>query len=489
MNVNKIFLGCSNSHKKSRSNKKHLSKTFISILVVFLFLALPLNASIVPSAAIVTEENEDDCPLCAQATSEEEIYFSDLSKDEQIGLVTLAILYTKFESDVVYFDSLNGNKRQEYLNSLVQMENLLGFHDSIENYAIKNRICRVIDVVQGNNLPFEQNEVYTYYYVAPSSSNYLYYHPTICNNYISVFLKNIMSNIVEPALKILGCTIKDIIIPTILTLVEKIIEVTPYPRIVALGTIFGVVWETGVWFKEVVLPIIIFIIENPVLAISWTLCVTFYTVWILLILRAIICFFGCPGSSLSNNINRLYSLKSFYLRLVYILNVIKSNKKTIKIGSESSIDETSFISVLYDNNKPTIDFSGPLLKKNLYINKEQHFLVYAQDSDGDDIYFNMDWGDGKNTGWRLYDDVKEGIELSHTWFNAGTYTVTALAKDDPDKNGDLFDGLESDPCEKEYNFKIQITSITHSGVLNKFSATNLFTYVKSLLTLQYTIHI
>ena len=53
----------------------------------------------------------------------------------------------------------------------------------------------------------------------------------------------------------------------------------------------------------------------------------------------------------------------------------------------------------------------------------------ATDPDGDDVYYYIDWGDGDVLEWVGPYESGEIIELSHTWTEEDTYTISARAMD------------------------------------------------------------
>ena len=100
--------------------------------------------------------------------------------------------------------------------------------------------------------------------------------------------------------------------------------------------------------------------------------------------------------------------------------------------------------------KPTIstDYKPPQGK----FGKSYEFRASTTDPDGDNIYFKFDWGDGNSTGWLgPYDNLTEAV-TNYAWhsdtpWNKETFTVTVVAKDDPNGDGNLSDGSESEPAQ------------------------------------------
>ncbi len=74
--------------------------------------------------------------------------------------------------------------------------------------------------------------------------------------------------------------------------------------------------------------------------------------------------------------------------------------------------------------KPSI--SGPLSGK---INQEMVYYTTSEDSEDDQVYYLLDWGDGSNSGWLGPFDSGEEIEISHTWEKEGDFEIKVKAKD------------------------------------------------------------
>ena len=56
------------------------------------------------------------------------------------------------------------------------------------------------------------------------------------------------------------------------------------------------------------------------------------------------------------------------------------------------------------------------------------YKFYLTDSEGCDLWLNVDWDDGINTGWLGPFDSEEGAYLPHVWDECGIYTIRAGAK-------------------------------------------------------------
>jgi len=75
---------------------------------------------------------------------------------------------------------------------------------------------------------------------------------------------------------------------------------------------------------------------------------------------------------------------------------------------------------------------------------EYSYTSVGFDVDDDDIYFLFDWGDGTDSGWQGPYKSGENITLQHSWNLKGNYNVKVKSIDDPNSDGDLSDGDESE---------------------------------------------
>ncbi len=73
---------------------------------------------------------------------------------------------------------------------------------------------------------------------------------------------------------------------------------------------------------------------------------------------------------------------------------------------------------------PTID--GPT---NGRFKRPHDYKFKSADPNGDDIYYYIEWGDGKKENWIGPHGSGEEITVSHTWDEKGNYTIRARAKD------------------------------------------------------------
>ncbi|UCF13282.1 MAG: VCBS repeat-containing protein [Thermoplasmatales archaeon] len=92
---------------------------------------------------------------------------------------------------------------------------------------------------------------------------------------------------------------------------------------------------------------------------------------------------------------------------------------------------------LYINNFKQIPPLRPSIRQptEFHPNRELEFGFTAHDVNDDDIYYYIDWGNGKNTGWLGPYASGEGIDIGHIWRRPCSFVVSVKAKDD-DGEGD-----------------------------------------------------
>lgn len=116
-------------------------------------------------------------------------------------------------------------------------------------------------------------------------------------------------------------------------------------------------------------------------------------------------------------------------------NIVKT------VNSLTPDDNDLFYSALYNN--PPLRPEKPEGKINGSVSNEYEYTSVGYDVDDDDIYFMFDWGDGSNSSWTGPYKSGENITLKHSWTNKGSYNVRVKAIDDPNNDGDLSDGNET----------------------------------------------
>jgi len=96
----------------------------------------------------------------------------------------------------------------------------------------------------------------------------------------------------------------------------------------------------------------------------------------------------------------------------------------------------------------------------------------ATDPNGDQVYFEWDWGDGTDSGWLGPYDSGEILEVGHKWRNKGSFNIRVKAKDVYDYESEWSDPLEvSMPKPKSisshFNDFLEII-LNHFPLANRF---------------------
>jgi hypothetical protein len=79
------------------------------------------------------------------------------------------------------------------------------------------------------------------------------------------------------------------------------------------------------------------------------------------------------------------------------------------------------------NNQPEIPgITGPI---NGNIGTEYDYIFSSFDSEGDNVFYYIEWGDGTDSGWLGPYSSGHEITVSHTWDEEDIYTIRAKAKD------------------------------------------------------------
>jgi len=95
-------------------------------------------------------------------------------------------------------------------------------------------------------------------------------------------------------------------------------------------------------------------------------------------------------------------------------------------ASREVTDKSPKLIIQYNSppNKPTI--SGPSEGKT---GTSYDYTFTSTDPEGDDVSYNILWGDGGTTTWTSYQASGTSYTGSHTWASQGTYTIEAQTKD------------------------------------------------------------
>jgi len=96
-------------------------------------------------------------------------------------------------------------------------------------------------------------------------------------------------------------------------------------------------------------------------------------------------------------------------------------------GAQSAFSAIKTVVISSDNNppdKPTI--TGPSSGKT---GDSHTYIVSTEDSDGDQVFYWIDWDDTTNSGWLGPYDSGLTVSSSHIWSANGTYSIKVKSKD------------------------------------------------------------
>lgn len=118
------------------------------------------------------------------------------------------------------------------------------------------------------------------------------------------------------------------------------------------------------------------------------------------------------------------------------------------------------ISVKGGGNQPPVKPNRPWGPTGLITGESGIYKTNTIDSDGDQIFYWFDWGDGSNSNWiGPYDSGRIIDGVSHSWDTAGSYNIKAKAKDEHDAESDWSDLLKISIIEPYYF--VHITDVHH----------------------------
>ena len=133
--------------------------------------------------------------------------------------------------------------------------------------------------------------------------------------------------------------------------------------------------------------------------------------------------------------------------VVNLTNIwVNSGTYNVKVkaddGKQKSIFSNPLTVHINDNSAPTKP-EKPTGQNSGKPGISYSYSSFAYDSEGDRLYYLFDWADGTEPEWIGPYDPGDVVSVSHIWDLKGTFSVKVKAKDDPNGDGDLSDGLES----------------------------------------------
>jgi parallel beta-helix repeat protein len=93
-------------------------------------------------------------------------------------------------------------------------------------------------------------------------------------------------------------------------------------------------------------------------------------------------------------------------------------------GYKGNLTKTIDANKNYPPDIPSID--GPSSGK---WGKPYHFTFQSSDNEGSEVWYFVDWGDGKDTGWMGPYISGDEVSDSHTWTDQETFTIRCKVKD------------------------------------------------------------
>jgi len=119
---------------------------------------------------------------------------------------------------------------------------------------------------------------------------------------------------------------------------------------------------------------------------------------------------------------------------------VKVKAKDTK-GATSDFSSAILVNII-DNtapDKPNTPKGSPSGKTGI----SYSFYSSTNDTENHRLYYLFDWDDDTEDEWIGPYNSGEKVSVSHIWQSEGTYQVKVKAKDDPNNDGDLSDGMES----------------------------------------------
>jgi hypothetical protein len=94
---------------------------------------------------------------------------------------------------------------------------------------------------------------------------------------------------------------------------------------------------------------------------------------------------------------------------------------------------------------------------------EYEYTFNANDDDGDEVRFHIDWGDGEQE-WTAFYPEETDVKIKHTFKDKDTFTISAYAQDSNGANGDPTNYVVTMPKTKGFYFNFNILD----WILDKF---------------------
>jgi len=136
----------------------------------------------------------------------------------------------------------------------------------------------------------------------------------------------------------------------------------------------------------------------------------------------------------------VYDVNNLALYLYYNHNY--SNNIVFNLSEELELGFYWYsIPSLFNSSSPPNKPTKPSGTASGVIRNEYTYFSSSIDSDGDQIYYLFDWGDGTDSGWIGPYGSGETAEISHSWATRGNFEIKVKAKDVNDAESEWSDPL------------------------------------------------
>jgi hypothetical protein len=133
------------------------------------------------------------------------------------------------------------------------------------------------------------------------------------------------------------------------------------------------------------------------------------------------------------------------ISLTHTWNTVGTYQIRVKAEDEHGDQSgySSYLQIAISVNSPPEKPLVPSGDINGRIDVTYTYSTSTSDPDSHRVYYLFDWGDGTDSGWLGPYMSGDVIYESHAWTTKGSYAITVKAKDDPNGDGDISDGIES----------------------------------------------
>lgn len=141
---------------------------------------------------------------------------------------------------------------------------------------------------------------------------------------------------------------------------------------------------------------------------------------------------------------------------------VKALYDNLSVRSEVVVISTSSI-----NNIPPVKpiVSG---KTKIFVNSQELFSFYSEDTDGDKFYFVIDWGDGNiSSTTYVSSSSTESLAVAHVYQSTGVYHIKAKAVDDKDNSSEWSEDFIVEVFQEKLLYKLNVSiTPTNAGYVS-----------------------